>query len=284
MRVVETETIHEVIARTGGYPVICSHRGGGFKFAPENTMYAFKKSVHYGVRLLELDITHTKDLQLVIIHWPFVDVTTDGHGWVANYTLEELRQLDAARHYPRLRGTGITIPTLREFLDHFAPMKDLLFMFDFKDYVTLSLTRAFIAEHYSYIEGRYILGSVLATPNELLRVYYDSHEVPICTDISETFKITILYLLGLLDHYEFKHTLYGFILLPLTRVFFTRGLVDELHRRGLLVLVCGSELNDALVIEQCVAYGVDFVMLDRPDVYFRHNRTATRRKYGLEDT
>lgn len=286
------ESIHDIIDRTGGYPVICSHRGGGYEFAPENTMLGFKKSVHYGVRLLELDITYTKDLRLVIVHWPFIDATTDGRGFVSNYTLAELKRFDAAYHYPRFKGKGIMIPTLDEFLTEFAPKKDLLFMFDFKDVVSLTLTKAFIEKHYGRsLDGRYLLGSVLSEPNKILHVYHDSRLVPICTDITETFKITILYFLGLLDHYTFRHTLYGFILLPVTRPFFTKGLVNELHRRHCMVLVCGSELNKRETIEECISYGAEFIMLDRPDVYYAGKRRGSSllkpkthfitQKYGL---
>ncbi len=286
-----TDTVRDVIHRTGGFPVISSHRGGGYEFAPENTMYAFRKSVHYGVRLLELDITYTKDRKLVIIHWPFVDSTTNGRGWVSNYTLSELKELDAAYNYPRLRGTGITIPTLKEFLDEFVPKKDLLFMFDFKDVISLALTREFIKENYPEVEGRYILGSVLSDSNKLLNVYYDSQIVPICTDITETFKIAILYFLGLLDYYEFQHSLYGFILLPITKPFFTKGLIDALHKRDCMVLACGSELNKRETIEHCITSGVEFIVLDKPDVYTRLLRekpellspksTFVKQKYGL---
>lgn len=288
---ISPETVRDVIDRTGGFPVLCSHRGGGSDFAPENTMYSFRKSVHYGVRLLELDITYTKDMQLVIVHWPFVDACTNGSGWVANYTLRELKELDAAHHYRKLKGTGITIPTLKEFLDEFSQKKDLLFMFDFKDVISLTLTMALIRDHYSHLEGRYILGSVLSEPNRLLNVYYDSRLIPICTDITETFKITILYFLGLLDHYALEHSLYGFILLPITRPFFTKGLVEALHKRDCMVLVTGSELNKRETVEQCLSYGVEFLMTDRPDVYQRLIRDKpllekpslhhVKQKYGL---
>lgn len=40
------ETIYDIIDRTGGYPVHCAHRGGGWKFGPENTIYSYLKSVN----------------------------------------------------------------------------------------------------------------------------------------------------------------------------------------------------------------------------------------------
>jgi len=48
------------------------------------------------------------------------------------------RKLDAAFHHPTLRGTGVTIPTLKETLDAFEGNKDLIYFFDVKDISAVS--------------------------------------------------------------------------------------------------------------------------------------------------
>jgi glycerophosphoryl diester phosphodiesterase len=264
----KNENVYDIINRTGGYPVICSHRGGGFEFGPENTMYCYKKSIATGkVRILEIDIWLTKDGHLVLMHWPYVNMTTNGYGKIANMTLEEIRKLDAAYHYKEMKNDHIKIPTLKEFLDTFVPIEDVLFMLDFKDEDSFNATIKFI-EPYDILH-RILLGSVLRKTNHRLFEWRKSvgreKTIPICTDILQTFEITIAHFIGLLHHYTMIHDIYGFIMLPSTRHFFTKALVDAIHQKGGRVLVCGEELNKEETIKKCIDFGVDYIMVDQPD-------------------
>jgi len=82
--------------------------------------------VALGADALELDIQTMHEGEIVVIHDVTVDRTTDGRGPVAGYTLEELRRLDAGyrftpdggRTYP-FRGQGVTVPALREVFERF---------------------------------------------------------------------------------------------------------------------------------------------------------------------
>ena len=87
---------------------VAAHRGWKEKY-PENTMEAFEKALELGVDQIETDIRMTKDGELILIHDATVDRTTNGTGNVHEFTLEEIRKLDA--------GNGNQIPTLREFLE-----------------------------------------------------------------------------------------------------------------------------------------------------------------------
>lgn len=69
---------------------------GGEDEAPMNTMYAFKRAVRLGADDLELDVQSTKDGHVVVIHNATVDQTTNGHGYVVDKTLGQIKQLDAA--------------------------------------------------------------------------------------------------------------------------------------------------------------------------------------------
>src|SRR5262249_22076996 len=73
-------------------PLFFAHRGGSL-LAPENTLVAFERGVSYGADALELDIQLTRDGELVVIHDPIVDRTTDGTGPVSSFTLDTLRRL-----------------------------------------------------------------------------------------------------------------------------------------------------------------------------------------------
>ena len=107
-----------------GFQVI-AHRGGR-GLGPENTLFTFRLAVELGVDVLEMDVRRTGDGHLVISHDKTVDRTTDASGPVANYTLADLKQLDAAyrwspdngRSFP-YRNHDIRIPTLSEVFEAF---------------------------------------------------------------------------------------------------------------------------------------------------------------------
>lgn len=87
-------------------PVIIGHRGAA-GLLPENTLPSFRRAVALGVQAVELDV-HLCDGQLVVIHDPTLERTTNGSGEVAQTRFVALRALDA--------GDGARIPTLDEVL------------------------------------------------------------------------------------------------------------------------------------------------------------------------
>jgi len=95
-------------------PWVIGHRGAS-GVAPENTIAAFQKALEQGARMIELDVHLTKDGVPVVIHDERVDRTTNGVGPVADWTLQELKHLDAGMWFDR-RFRGERIPTLRETL------------------------------------------------------------------------------------------------------------------------------------------------------------------------
>lgn len=94
---------------------IIAHRGFSGNY-PENTMLAFQKAIEIGAEGVELDVHFTKDGELVIIHDETIDRTTDGTGFVKDYTYAELAKFNA---YGRFEGQfGFQkIPTLREYFE-----------------------------------------------------------------------------------------------------------------------------------------------------------------------
>ena len=104
---------------------VIAHRGG-WRLWPENTLYAFRHAVDLGVDMLEMDIRSTKDGHLVVFHDEKMDRTTNGTGRVNDFTLAELKALDAGYKWSPdkgetfpFRGQGIVIPTLVEVFETF---------------------------------------------------------------------------------------------------------------------------------------------------------------------
>jgi glycerophosphoryl diester phosphodiesterase len=73
---------------------VFAHRGGR-KWAPENTLSAFGKSVNLGVFGIELDVQRCKTGELVVLHDENLERTTDGKGRVGDTSLEDLRKISA---------------------------------------------------------------------------------------------------------------------------------------------------------------------------------------------
>ena len=105
--------------------LVIAHRGGR-SLGPENTIYTFKRALDLGVDVLEMDLQITGDDALVILHDRNVNRTTNGKGRVEDFTLAELKKLDAgfswspdgSSTFP-LRNRGITVPTLAEVFQAF---------------------------------------------------------------------------------------------------------------------------------------------------------------------
>ena len=102
----------EALKRVG----IWAHRGCSM-MNPENTLLAFKKAAELeGITGIEFDVQLTKDNEIVVIHDERVDRTTDGTGYVGDYTLNELKRLSISGDNEIHR-----IPTLRETFELLAP-------------------------------------------------------------------------------------------------------------------------------------------------------------------
>ncbi|MBR7671705.1 glycerophosphodiester phosphodiesterase [Streptomyces daliensis] len=76
---------------------------------PENTLRSFVRAEREGLDVIELDLHLSKDGALVVMHDADVSRTTDGSGPIGDFTLAELRELDA--------GEGERIPVFEEVVD-----------------------------------------------------------------------------------------------------------------------------------------------------------------------
>jgi glycerophosphoryl diester phosphodiesterase len=76
---------------------------------PENTLRSFRRADRAGLDVIELDLHLSKDGELVVMHDADVDRTTDSEGPISDFTLAELRELDA--------GQGERIPVFEEVVD-----------------------------------------------------------------------------------------------------------------------------------------------------------------------
>ena len=150
-------------------PVI-AHRGGSAR-APENTIEAMRLAIADGADGLEFDVQLSADGEVVVIHDPTVDRTTDGTGAVERMTLAELISLDAGFQFSTRSLDPVTtikhrIPTLDAVLRSFPGIPLLI---EIKSLLAASATRRLIENHGA--EDRCLVDSYSSTA---LNVFRDS--------------------------------------------------------------------------------------------------------------
>ena len=151
---------------------VAAHRGFCDRY-PENTLLAFQKALELGVDQIETDVRITKDNELVLIHDTTLNRTTNGEGKVCDYTLAELKQLDA--------GNGETIPTLRELFELIKDHPTLTLDLELKEYPVSGWEEAAfyacdktiaMVEEYGFAE-RCVINSLNQKLNEYVYKRYD---------------------------------------------------------------------------------------------------------------
>ncbi|MDP6794832.1 MAG: glycerophosphodiester phosphodiesterase family protein [Verrucomicrobiota bacterium] len=94
---------------------VCAHRGANDTH-PENTIAAFREAIRLGAHMIEFDVALTKDGELVLMHDHTIDRTTNGEGRLEDWSLADLKNLDAGS-WKNSRFKGERVPTLGETLD-----------------------------------------------------------------------------------------------------------------------------------------------------------------------
>ena len=232
-------------------PLVWAHRGAS-GYAPENTLAAFQKAVDLGADGVELDIQLTKDDQIVVIHDEKIDRTSDGKGWVKDYTLEELRAFNYNRTKPEYKHADI--PTMREVFELLKPT-GLFINIEIKTGVVF----------YEKIEEK-----ILALTKEMGmedRVCYSSfnhYTVIRIHELKPDAEVGFLYADGPIDmpSYGVKHGVNA--LHPALYNLQYDGFVKECKEKGLKLNVW--TVNERPYMEMCCQYGVDAIITNYPDI------------------
>lgn len=103
-----------------------AHRGAS-GYAPEHTLLSYELGEAMKGDYIEIDLQMTKDGELIAMHDETLDRTTNGTGLVKDYTLEEIKQLDAGSwfnekypSYAKEEYAGLKVPTLEEIFRKFG--------------------------------------------------------------------------------------------------------------------------------------------------------------------
>ena len=104
----------ELLASRSGSVHVCGHRGHSIG-APENTIAAFRRTKALGGTSCEIDVVLSKDREIVVLHDITLDRTTNGEGFAADHTAEQITRLDAGSSFST-DYAGEPVPLLRDTL------------------------------------------------------------------------------------------------------------------------------------------------------------------------
>lgn len=103
--------------------ITVAHRGGS-GLRPENTIAAFDHGLSLGADAIECDVHLSRDGEVVVIHDPTLDRTTDAAGPVSARAADALARVDAGFHFGSsaghpYRGLGFGVPRLAQLLSRY---------------------------------------------------------------------------------------------------------------------------------------------------------------------
>ena len=232
-------------------PLVWAHRGAS-GYAPENTLAAFQKAVDLGADGVELDIQLTKDDQIVVIHDETIDRTSDGKGWVKDYTLEELRAFNYNRTKPEYEHADI--PTMREVFELLKPT-GLFINIEIKTGVVF----------YEKIEEKILsLTKEMGMEDRVCYSSFNHYTVTRIHELKPDAEVGFLYADGPIDmpSYGVKHGVNA--LHPALYNLQYDGFVKECKEKGLKLNVW--TVNERPYMEMCCQYGVDAIITNYPDI------------------
>ena len=229
-------------------PWVIAHRGAS-GHTPENTLAAFERAVQLGAGFIETDLHLPRDAQFVAVHDATLERTTNGRGAVRDFTLAELRRLDAGMWFDR-EYMGQRIPTLDEVLE-FARKNDVIFYLEVKYDAAWGMHHSLVA--------------ALQKAENAARTIVISFDQ---TTLAALRRVDASVMMGLLadepgpDYVKDALELGARQMCPQVSLI-TPDLVQRAH--GADLQVATWTVNDAEAMRRVIAAGVDGIMTNFPD-------------------
>lgn len=266
--------------RKDGFPLVISHRGGKDLF-PENTAYAFEQSMLLKVDALEMDVHLTKDNQVVTIHDDTIDRTSNGTGYVKDYTYEELKQFNFGVKFTDINGqqpfldkhADVVPITVEELFQKYA--NQTIFLIEIKEdgergFEIARQLKALI-EKYNIVQDV----NVTTFHDDVYHYYNSIRDVNSPVTASQKKATDMVYSMyggwDFVVHYGFEGMQFPtFHTIPLD----TDYLIAKMHKHGMFVHYW--TINDAETMKALIDKKVDGIITDRPDIQLKL-KEATKR-------
>ncbi len=230
---------------------IFGHRGAAGNY-PENTMLSFIAARETGADGIELDVQMTKDGELVVIHDETVDRTTNGTGFVNNFTYKELAKLDASYTYSQYQGKAY-IPSLVEVLE-WAAESGVLLNIELKNGVIdyPGIEEKTIELIYKYkLEKNVFISS------------FNHYSLVDCKQISNEIETAILYMEGLYKPWEYAASIGATGLHP-HYIAARKEIITQAQSSG--IAVRPFTVNEKHIMKQLVESGCTAFITDYPEL------------------
>lgn len=229
-------------------PQVIGHRGAA-GYAPENTMASFERGLAMGVDAIELDVHPTRDGELVVIHDPTLDRTTNGHGLVSAHTLEQIQALDAGSWFDPA-FVGQRVPIFRDVM-HWAKGRTR---------VIIEIKQGPI--FYPNVEELLIAAlDETGMRDQVLVISFDHVSVHKLKQLAPDIPTGVLYAGRVVDPVSLARAAQADALMPYWPLL-TKAEVATAHEAGLFIGPWGgAEQNYEFIL----ATGVDAVIADFPD-------------------
>jgi glycerophosphoryl diester phosphodiesterase len=248
--------------------LVIAHQGGDGIF-PGDTLYAYEHVAALGADVLEMDAHITKDGEIVLLHDEKVDRTTDGTGLIEDLTLADLKKLDAAYQWTNdggktfpFRGQGIRVPTLREL---FEKLSDKRYLIEIK-LTTNPIDKPLCKLIREYnMQEKVIIGSFHDDTLKMFRA-----ACPEVATGAARGEVTAFVLLGKVFLSGWVSPQYQDLQVPWEKSeskgipIMTARFIREAHAKN--VKVEPWTVDDPALMKQYIAWGVDGIITDRPDL------------------
>ena len=230
--------------------LIYGHRGAS-AYAPENTLEAFRLAMEMGADGIELDVHLSKDGELMVIHDQDLDRTTGFHGKVCDYTLAELKELDASNGMEAFRG--VKIPTLKEVYELLKPYGAMV-------NIEIKTTESF----YPGIEEKLLeLEKEMGMEGKTVYSSFNHYTIARLRELDPRAQLGLLYMSGLYEPWNYArqvgaqyiHPIYFNLMLP--------GLAQGCHENG--IGINAWTVDDPQMIGLCLQSGAN-VITNKPDL------------------
>jgi glycerophosphoryl diester phosphodiesterase len=219
--------------------VIVAHRGAS-GYAPENTLSAFARAIESKVDAIEFDVRKCSTGELVIFHDAKVGRITDGYGYVASKSLDELKKLKVLEVE--------SIPTLKEALDFidrrakvYIELKDLNIIDDVLQVVD------YYVDQKQWVYSDFLIASFDHTQLQKSKA-------------ARSNLATAALVYGMPVSLGLCASEIDADIICLDSEFTTQQFVDDIHARGMLVYV--YTVNDGQELMRLSSYNIDGIITD----------------------
>jgi glycerophosphoryl diester phosphodiesterase len=226
-----------------------AHRGAS-AYAPENTLYSFYLALWQGANGIETDVRKTKDDVLVLFHDSTLDRVTAGSGRLADYTYDQLLELQVIGG--KDNSICDRIVRLEDFLRHFM-FRDLAFAIEFKQ-ANIEMDTVDMLERFD------ASAKVTLTSFDFQNIRTAKRYCP---------KYRVGYLTSVVDDnvFQMMREIKGEEICPNASTL-TKDMVERCHQLGFSVRAWG--VSDETLMAKVYGLGVDGMTVNFPDLLRKH--------------